>query len=364
MKSNFGFTLLILISIVLSYSTILGSNNPSFSGKLIYLKVEDAETQIIVQRSHDETRSFRSESDCIIPSPVGDLIAVYESDLQMLRVYQFTDSTIIWEKQVELPSGCRLSWISADLLLFEDVQQRQTIDLITGRIEAVVIPASSVELPLKPTSQRVIYSPDGRWAVYNQCPSNTFYREGSLCQGGEEQAVIYDLGNRTVAYRLEDFVNGSLAPLHLDIGLTGRFAPFWSPSGRYLFYYTTDSTIPFRIFDLQVGEAFDLALDEQTINLNLGFQWSNDESHLGYWLEESAYDPNYEVTAFQTLALEGGKQQTYPARFTLSPIWQWSPDQGDVAFVADAGALIQLDLDTGTSTELDQDVILLYGWVE
>jgi hypothetical protein len=144
-------------------------------------------------------------------------------------------------------------------------------------------------------------------------------------------------------------------------------AAFWSPSGRFLLYFTSgrDASNPIHIFDTQIYHYVDTT-NTSTMSIDprsAGFRWSPDESKIGFWINLVPLDP-MSGQRFVTIDMQTGAINTVDQTFNLSGSnnWRWSPVGQAVALVTNAGELLSIDLDTATTSILDIGVYAVEAW--
>jgi hypothetical protein len=175
--------------------------------------------------------------------------------------------------------------------------------------------------------------------------------------------VIYDTLTDTVIQELPDTNS-------IILGDSVNFPPqthaaFWSPSGRYVLYYTIDnSTAPIRIFDVMMGQFWDISVPRNYISspYTSAFRWSLDEKRVGFWLTPIEAGQDTQQSHFGYFELERNTFDISSQGYNTTQQWRWSPDNDFIAIVDRDNQLVLLNLTDETLSVIDDAVYALIAW--
>lgn len=337
-------------------------------GNLVYTKpYADGSMEYIRLSAETDNRVVVNASQCASLSPNGRYVALLDESRQRLTIYDLTAEAMPIETNWSSDwRPCQFSWNGTRQLVFVSDSNTvtalspQTGDVLPVEVNGIVNAPSL--LPYQLSGERSLMSPNAQWALYNQCYATTTQ---GYCTGNQ-QMVIYDLANQQVLQTLTDTFATILTETVFPPTI---IAANWSPSGRYLLYFTTgaSSVTPFQIFDTQARQFINpQGLGNFVVDSLLsGFRWSADETLVGFWGRAGIASPNREAQ-FASLALSTGQTSisNHIYRRNAFDNWRWSPDNQSIAFVTVEGTLTQYSIGSDETAILDQGVALIYSWTD
>lgn len=351
-------------------------------GKLTYFKFFEDGSKQFIQLSITGKVSFDASVEtarCSLISTNATFLAVVNNLNRQVQVFRFSDKNLTASYDLPAnwnPQQCNSSWVNdieLRLTVVENtVAQSEIVNVIdnTIRYESRDFSSSSItttidQLPDKVTAENVILSPNSRMVVYSQCLNQAYSPDQTFCTG-ENQVVLYDLTDQTVVEVLPD------ATIMENLYQTDVMRPIpdyinWSPSGRYLLYFTYDDTDRIRLYDVQTKQYIDAgSLIAANPHPFSGFTWSPAESKIGFWEHNISGDTIFPPQKFAVFDIAAQTTRVYESAFTLNGQnnLRWSPDQQAIALVTRERELVVLNLVDGTHSILDTEVYGLHSWVE
>jgi WD40 repeat protein len=375
----------IILALILSaiFSMTFSNSTPLFAsgdvnipiGNLVYSKTvsnpSGNETTVYVRRTKSASDVSISvlQGQCASVDEKAVYIAVSENLPTSIKIYRFSDGTLFREiPWAEHWQACAFAWSrEGNTLNLIGLTETTQINALTGETNIVstdLRQTLSEQLPLKVPLENIVTSLDERFVLYNQCLNLDISPDGDFC-AGQARMVIYDKSNGTVIQELSD-------TNHTILGNSVNFPPkpqaaFWSPSGRYLLYYTTNgSATPIRILDIMTGQFFHVSIPRNYISspYSSAFRWSLDEKLIGFWMTPIEAGQDTLQSHFGYFDLERDAFNISSQGYNTTQQWLWSPDNNVIVFVDRDKNLRLLDLMDEVISTLDQEIYTLITWAE
>jgi len=219
--------------------------------------------------------------------------------------------------------------------------------------------------------QFVLPAPNSTTYLYKRCPGKQIVDDDQHCSDVNEY-IIYDVVDGDI-FQLED-VAGSILE-GVDVMQRPLYTPAsaWSYDSRFLAYRIVNESIyddfDLAIYDLQTASHLDTSFFNEQIKDTGWFEWSSASNQFLFQVRgrsgEDIVGDNYNTTVHPVLYdVDNQKFLAIdrPYDITTRSWLTWSPNGHAFVFTDDSDSLIHVDVNTGNSTVLDNNVTRIYSW--
>ncbi len=383
--------LVIRIIVLLSLSMILirldAQSSPVDTDEVIIYTKDIGPSREWIRYTATSNQVYSIPTDkCSSLSPSGVYIAQTSLDTQnndLVIIQLDTQATIVqssWDTGWE---PCGQFWINDEAIGIQkkdNIDEFFAFDLVNGSLVSASYPSVPPQYPPLPdwisniAENYILPSPDENIYLYERCTGQVLTPDGNHCQIPTD-FVIYNDAQASVVHLLE---NPSPDLIRGNDSLGNRIyseGAKWSPLGQHLAFIRYRDCA-FCFFDLSIYSlSSQQYLNTDWLNAELDYvkplKWSPNSQFVAMWivgrLEEEVQVGDDPFTR-RTLVFYDVTTESYTITDQSFDIERfgntgfWSPSSDGYIFTDIYGTLFHVDVSTGQSTQIDNNVVRLVAW--
>jgi WD40 repeat protein len=347
-------------------------------GTLSYMKINSDLSKTFITTSTDATLEIRTEAtECATVSRNSLLLAIASNEGIIVKNL-ITGQVISSSNIVITESTCNIGWNQNDhlnIMLPTSPGSVLEWDVTTDTFNSIQIRSVPMELPMMLQGAPYVMSSNGQFVVYEQCLSGIGQSDTQYCDG-EANIVLFDTFIQQVVRTISDLSVGQLGigsaelEFYFNRGLLARARNtevYFSPSGTYLFYFTSQGTREFVLYNIQSDTSTIVPVpSDKLVNTLVSFpKWSPDETVVGYWPSDPFLSTPGVPQQFAFYNIKTGESRLTSRELILRTAdrWEWSPNNTEIALITSDNTLKIFNVLSEQEFILDTNVYSIIGWI-